>query len=237
MLAHQNPSSNPIIQNSTIGVKELTESCNSFLASFDTWIANRKASIDREWATFSLANVEFKTQKSKLESDLERKREEWQGLQSHTNQLMQTTLECKEKTKALKDQDQELQNQILALSSGNTALRREIQSRKQEKQSEQENKKKFQGPALKFFQEMFAMKVIPIEESLVRFVFTCIDEQAYDRPFQFEIYIRDSGFTVKRCEPRLAQLDTLVNQLNESKDLYEFLKQIRKAFVVHCKTE
>ncbi|KAJ3333368.1 kinetochore-associated Ndc80 complex subunit spc25 [Kappamyces sp. JEL0680] len=126
---------------------------------------------------------------------------------------MQTTLECKEKTKALKDQDQELQNQILALSSGNTALRREIQSRKQ--------------------------------ESLVRFVFTCIDEQAYDRPFQFEIYIRDSGFTgrplfltlVKRCEPRLAQLDTLVNQLNESKDLYEFLKQIRKAFVVHCKTE
>jgi hypothetical protein len=41
---------------------------------------------------------------------------------------------------------------------------------------------------------------------------------------------------VIHCMPYVDKMNDLVGKLNENKDLYQFLKESRKAFVLYCKT-
>lgn len=86
------------------------------------------------------------------------------------------------------------------------------------------------------------MQVYPIKDGLVKFVFTHVNDKNWDEEFGFDLYVNDSDYKgilawylVESCWPFLPNLDRYVTWLNETKDLYDFLKQMRQAFQLQAK--
>ncbi|KAI8992124.1 chromosome segregation protein Spc25-domain-containing protein [Mycotypha africana] len=72
--------------------------------------------------------------------------------------------------------------------------------------------------------------IIPSPTSL-RFLFKYIDITDPERVYSLQVGIGNTNiYTVSDCEPQIPNLDFLLSQLNEDRDLFKFLKLVRKAF-------
>jgi len=63
------------------------------------------------------------------------------------------------------------------------------------------------------------------------FTFKYIDPEDWDRPFTILIDVSTNRYRVKRCEPMVAQLASLIDELNEDNNFFAFLRKMRDCFV------
>ncbi|EPY53611.1 kinetochore protein Spc25 [Schizosaccharomyces cryophilus OY26] len=85
-------------------------------------------------------------------------------------------------------------------------------------------------PELQFWQDYLGLRMEGVHEEVIRFVFTNIDEKDWNKPFSFQINLAQIDYKVTHCRPPVPNLDDLVNKLNQSRDFYQFLRDIRKSF-------
>jgi kinetochore protein Spc25, fungi type len=102
------------------------------------------------------------------------------------------------------------------------------------------------GPELTFWEEHLAMKLEGVREDVLRIVFTHIYESDWTQECLFIVDLSERdyrGFSISfpadaddvvvECKPTLEDLPSLVRQLNETRDFFQFLKWMRHAFKKH----
>ncbi|EMR09120.1 hypothetical protein PNEG_02463 [Pneumocystis murina B123] len=85
-------------------------------------------------------------------------------------------------------------------------------------------------PELRFWEEHLAMKIKGVKDDFLKIIFTHIDENDWMKEFYFIINLSKREYEVTECSPALATVHEIVSKLNSSRDFFEFLKNMRKAF-------
>ncbi|QSL66040.1 hypothetical protein MERGE_003177 [Pneumocystis wakefieldiae] len=85
-------------------------------------------------------------------------------------------------------------------------------------------------PELRFWEEHLAMKIKGVKDDFLKIIFTHIDENDWLKEFYFIINLSKREYEVTECSPSLAMVHEIVSKLNNSRDFFEFLKDMRKAF-------
>ncbi|KAJ2356906.1 kinetochore-associated Ndc80 complex subunit spc25, partial [Coemansia sp. RSA 2618] len=88
-------------------------------------------------------------------------------------------------------------------------------------------------PELAFFENQMGISIVGGQKDMLTFVFTYISLSEPSRPFTISIDLSQREYSVTKCEPAIADLQTHVDWLNMSRDFFGFLKRIRRGFADH----
>jgi kinetochore protein Spc25, fungi type len=107
-------------------------------------------------------------------------------------------------------------------------------------------------PELAFFQKTLALDIEALRKDLMKFIFSNIDDRDWSKEFYLVIDVSSENYKGNQpgclvypwlfsciaieCVPLLDKLDCLVNELNQHRDFYLFLKLVRKEFVILVKS-
>ncbi|GAA5813402.1 hypothetical protein MFLAVUS_006880 [Mucor flavus] len=70
------------------------------------------------------------------------------------------------------------------------------------------------------------------KENHVKFSFKSISQVDPEKVFYFVLYLSESSiFQVTECRPEIPELDSLVAEVNIDRDIYSFVKRMRRSFV------
>lgn len=61
-------------------------------------------------------------------------------------------------------------------------------------------------------------------------LFTLIDPSSPEREFRLVLDFAGGHYSVPQCDPPLAKLGTLLEQVNADRDVHLFIKKVRKEF-------
>ncbi|KAI9466472.1 kinetochore-associated Ndc80 complex subunit spc25 [Coemansia sp. RSA 989] len=89
------------------------------------------------------------------------------------------------------------------------------------------------SPELAFFENQMGISIVGGERDILTFIFTYISLSEPSRPFSISMDLSQREYSVKKCSPVIADLQTHVDWLNASRDFFGFLKRIRRGFVEH----
>ncbi|ODN78739.1 hypothetical protein L202_04302 [Cryptococcus amylolentus CBS 6039] len=113
------------------------------------------------------------------------------------------------------------------------ALRTEVRSEETEKERQKKmlnDMRNRDTVELKQMEEALGWKVEGIKADQLLMRFYLIDPDDPAREFSFIVDVAKQDYTVPNCDPPIPTLPQLVRQLNEDRDLFSFIKKVRKAF-------
>jgi len=93
-------------------------------------------------------------------------------------------------------------------------------------------------PELEFWQDYLCLRIEGAGmEDRLKFVFTHVDAQDWEKEGWFELGMGKREYEVTHCRPKLDKeaVESVVDKLNESRELGPFLKGMRELFVASTK--
>ncbi|KAI9272096.1 chromosome segregation protein Spc25-domain-containing protein [Helicostylum pulchrum] len=70
------------------------------------------------------------------------------------------------------------------------------------------------------------------KENHVKFSFKSISQVDTEKVFYFVLYLSESNiFRVTECQPEIPEMDSLLAEVNIDRDIYSFVKRVRRSFV------
>jgi len=93
---------------------------------------------------------------------------------------------------------------------------------------------RFNGPELDFWETYLGMRIEGAGQAdRLKFVFCCVDEREWEREAWFELDTEKREYRVTYCRPKVeeGEVESVVDRLNETRDLGQFLKGMREVFV------
>ncbi|KAG0212264.1 kinetochore-associated Ndc80 complex subunit spc25 [Mortierella sp. GBA30] len=90
-------------------------------------------------------------------------------------------------------------------------------------------------PEVSSYESILAMRIVGVQEDQIGFVFTRINELDWEQEYSVTVDVSQYDYSVSECSPSLPELPSLVRYLNDTRDLYGFLKRVRKGFKDLCK--
>ncbi|GAA5960970.1 hypothetical protein JCM21900_001931 [Sporobolomyces salmonicolor] len=116
--------------------------------------------------------------------------------------------------------------------------RRDLKSKQREAFNTQLQRNK---PELDFFEQKLGLKIRGKGHDIVQFKFTHLDRTSYSRAFSFDLDASQSLYSISALSPTAylppSVLSPLLEQLNTSRDLYAFIRAMRRAFWVEVEVE
>ncbi|WWC71566.1 uncharacterized protein I206_105524 [Kwoniella pini CBS 10737] len=126
----------------------------------------------------------------------------------------------------VKDQSSSLENEINHLRKSNTSEKTE----KDRQQSRLNEMRKRDEDELIELEESIGLRVEAVKRDLLMIRFTLLDPTDPQREFSFLIDISKQDYSVPNCDPPLANLPDLLQQLNHDREFFAFIKRVRKSF-------
>ncbi len=99
---------------------------------------------------------------------------------------------------------------------------------------ELEAQSRLNTPELDFWETNLGLRIEGAgHEDRLQFVFTNLDERDWEREAWFELNTEKRDYAVASCRPKLdeGEVESIVERLNESRDLGAFMKAMREAFL------
>ena len=140
----------------------------------------------------------------------------------------------------LHEQSSDLPKRLHEIREREDQIRAEVQRLEAEVEAsvdknEQDNSDLTQGVIA--FKNRLGLDFQRIGENQLRLNMTNIDRKNPDRVFSFAVHIDPNDmYQVISCEPPLANIEELVNQVNQTNDFSKFVRQTRKAFCALAST-
>ncbi|KAJ1817360.1 kinetochore-associated Ndc80 complex subunit spc25 [Coemansia sp. RSA 2599] len=132
------------------------------------------------------------------------------------------------KQRDVKDEVNQLSSQLARLETELAKRRRAID----EKHEVLETQRAKNQPELEFFQNRMGLAIDKGDDKdSLTFIFTLISLSEPTRPFTITVDMSQRDYRVAKCNPEIKDLGKCVETLNASRDFFDFLKRIRKAFV------
>ncbi|KAJ2081932.1 kinetochore-associated Ndc80 complex subunit spc25 [Coemansia sp. RSA 988] len=88
-------------------------------------------------------------------------------------------------------------------------------------------------PEIEFFKNQMGISISSEHKDMLTFVFTQISLSDPSRPFSISVDLSQREYSITKCTPALANIQSHVDWLNMSRDFFGFLKRIRRGFAEH----
>ncbi|KAL2912930.1 kinetochore-associated Ndc80 complex subunit spc25 [Polyrhizophydium stewartii] len=217
-------------------MKDLKPACLALMQRMDAWVLAKKKDL-YEARTLYIKDVkELAARREELlkqlesvrnaETELSQTRERQDREQEEMEAVISELAQTKSARKAELDK---LLSRIDSLSLEIAAKRRALE----EKRREREIATQSLLPDLQVYQHLLAFDIVNQKPNLHRFVFTNIDQSSPRTEHWFELDSTNRAFRLTACKPSIPKADVMVEWLNSSRDLYSFIKAMRRAFVEH----
>ncbi|KAJ3125401.1 kinetochore-associated Ndc80 complex subunit spc25 [Nowakowskiella sp. JEL0407] len=213
---------------------ELKTSCAAFLEEFSSWVQLNKEEVMNSQKSF---HEQCDSQKVKMK-DLQQKLSELQSQETSVSKaLAMEKQEENSKQKEISDlKKRQIDTEITRrnLESERLELTAKLKRKTDElnrlrKYREEESRKGL--PEYEAYKKWLALEIIPIEENIIRFIWTHIDQTNVDLPFTIKLDISNSElYQVMECEPELPNMGELLEFLNQTRKFYTFLILVRQSF-------
>ncbi|GJJ13816.1 hypothetical protein Clacol_008073 [Clathrus columnatus] len=182
--------------------------------------ASRVQKDNERKKALELEIAECKEKEVKLLNDLEKEQTERKDSESSVNTLKRQLALIKEKCGKVDLEIEQVKASVAALRK-----ERKKESTILEKQASH------QKPELKALENALHMTVEGVQKDILLVRFTHLDPSDEERDFSIVIDISTPMYKVPTCSPVIASLPLLVDELNETREFFKFIKKVRKAFV------
>jgi predicted nuclease with TOPRIM domain len=135
----------------------------------------------------------------------------------------------------LKIRERQLTEERKALEAQVSELREKVYSRREELSKLKQNREK-QGemdlPETIIYEQLLGFKIEGLKDDVLKLVFNNIDPRDTKKQYSLLLNVSQHLYSIDCVEPPLPQkqVDSLLSQFNENRDLPQFLKSIRQAF-------
>ncbi|TPX72747.1 hypothetical protein SpCBS45565_g00349 [Spizellomyces sp. 'palustris'] len=235
-------------------LSELTTRCASFLRRFDAWVLAKKKEMSEEKSAHVKTIDELKEKESQTKTQIEVYKGKESDLQRAYEKERQEAEEMEAEVTELRIQKDERDATRDELMDRVQAMRNDIRRRREELNKKREarlNQHKRIQPELECFMNKLAMDVrglqsmepyfsvfvacwntyaVPVVADMLKFVFTHVHPQDWEKEYTFSIDVRRNDYQVVECNPAVTNLNELVEWLNKTRDFYTFLKMMRRSF-------
>ncbi|KAL1928871.1 hypothetical protein VTP01DRAFT_2657 [Rhizomucor pusillus] len=177
---------------------------------------------------------EHAQKKEQLQRDIATCKERIKNLEQ---KLPSVKREAESIEQGLKDLHEERQRVVLRkqqLQNMRDDMQRQLIAAKnaKEKQGKSANtEKEINKAELKATVQSSGLSIKPLDIDLNRFTFKFIDPKDWDKKFYFDLRLgKDKYYSVVDCQPPVPNLEQVVEELNQERNIYKFIKQIRVLF-------
>ena len=238
------------------GFEELRERMAQFTARFDDFIERGRKRVLEERNQFRLNVAEIQGQSrtvrnrsrwynsnTSIESQRTRRREidiiEDQSA-AHQNSLVKESQEQEEMHEAIADLKARKEDHLAHRDELSTAIAEVQKAIHVRKQAQQQHKRaldsqaRHNGPELDFWETTLCLRIegTGVDDQL-RFLYSHVDEQDWEKECWFQVDMGGREYEIIGTEPQLEReaLQTVLDRLNETRELATFLKGMRSLFV------
>ncbi|KAI8807811.1 chromosome segregation protein Spc25-domain-containing protein [Cladochytrium replicatum] len=205
-----------------------------FLKSFDVWLFKQKQAIVENRSSHSRTMTELRGSISHMQKELdtlkmceteqmrsreqERKQRSALELDIEATRQRQTELES-----YLRDMDEE----VSRTRAANQSIKQNLLRRRQESAEAE----KTSIPELRAYETWLSYQITSLREDIVYFTWTHINPKRPDYVYTIALDVSlPRTYKVHECIPQLEGIQPLMDFLNETRDLFRFLKHVRRAF-------
>ncbi|KAF9959500.1 kinetochore-associated Ndc80 complex subunit spc25 [Mortierella alpina] len=210
----------------------------AFTNEFNSYTQKTKAKITESSEQWDRETAELQEHDRALREDLKVATLQEAALAKALNREKEEAGNMSKTIQQLSARREEMRQMQASLESQVSLLRREVKAKREAKFAqkkaldEQILKNK---PEVSCYESVLAMRIVGVQEDRIEFVFTRINEQDWDQEFAITIDVSQYDYSASECAPTLPELPSLVRYLNDTRDLYGFLKRVRKGFKDLCK--
>ncbi|KAJ3290747.1 hypothetical protein HDU76_007365, partial [Blyttiomyces sp. JEL0837] len=219
----------------------LKDDCDGFIKKFNGWLAAKKDSIKAGQSQHDQQMLKNQAKLAEMKRDIESVKSKILEINKHVENEKSQEMQAEKMVADLaeKKADKERLKSTMAaeveLLSREVAMRKEGLRRRIEQREAHASKN---YPEMIFYEQKLAFKITSLKHGILKVSFTHINEKNWDQEFGFIVDVSvDGKYEVTDCVPLLPNLSDLTVFLNETRDFYRFLKEMRKGFVEHSRRE
>ncbi|KAI7888684.1 chromosome segregation protein Spc25-domain-containing protein [Mucor mucedo] len=216
----------------------ILETCNKVQKRMRDKETMREVDLERKIQSQDKRIAQLEDKKRSLQRDFERQ-------ENTTKELEQKVSELHEKEISLRTSEIKRKNELVVKANAELEAkinekRRLLEQQRMEntarKSSAQENNEKL-STEVNACNKQLQLHISPMKENHIKFSFKCINPTDPEKTYYFVLYLEESGlYKVTECEPTLPNVESLISNLNSDRDLYSFIKLMRRDFVALDRT-
>ncbi|WWD19063.1 hypothetical protein CI109_103521 [Kwoniella shandongensis] len=205
----------------------------AFLNAIDAYTLAAKTEIAARATDHVAAVRDLRAETEEMERRIQHEREREGDMLATLESERHTLADLTSSLSHLQSNLAKTKEQSSALESELQTLRKEVKTERTEKERQGkvlDEMKGRDGWELKELEETMGWKVEGIKEDVLLMRFTLIDPSDPAREFCVLVDVSKHEYSAPNCDPPLPTLPELVRQLNSDRDLFAFIKRVRKAF-------
>ncbi|KAJ3318585.1 kinetochore-associated Ndc80 complex subunit spc25 [Boothiomyces sp. JEL0866] len=211
---------------------DLKQNYLTFQQSLEDWLNQKRQTLDGYKRNYQDKTNALKDQHQSLvlfQKSLEKKQAQLlMEIQQYNTKKDDLSLDLQEIT--IKEEQQF--NQLQEINRTVSNLQLEINQKIKEQQKIETMQKERQAiaqPTLRFYQKILSLYIEPLGDGHNKFTFKNIDKKDPQKEYYFSILTSDK-FNLVACNPPIDELDGMMKRLNETRDFYGFIKQVRRCW-------
>lgn len=209
----------------------------AFLRDFDQWIVSKKneyvQSRDHQHRAIMADEDNQEKMTRRIEATLAKAAE-----MESTYEMQKRGLDASEKwLESLKLQQMKKREQLQDLQHKTQTIAAEVQGRKtalEEKRRKRVEESQILQPELIAYEDRLKLHIGVIRADELVFKYTHINEEDLNQVHQFAVDVKEKLYRVYDCHPPVPDLEANVKLLNESRDIFDFMKRMRRSFIEYA---
>ncbi|KAL7623892.1 kinetochore-associated Ndc80 complex subunit spc25 [Parahypoxylon ruwenzoriense] len=224
------------------GFDELRDRMAKFTAKFDAFIEQGRKRVLEERNQFRMNVAELQEDQRMKKKDMEILQHKTTTHQQMISKEAAETREMQASIASLTQQRDRNKAQRDSLKQQIADTQKDIEARLAAQRAHAayvESQSRFNVPELDFWMQNLCLKIEGAGQTdRLKFIYTHIDDKAWDREAWFELSMTSRDYDVRHCRPKLERekINRVLERVNESRDLTMLLKGMRELFVEAMKS-
>ncbi|ORY87852.1 chromosome segregation protein Spc25-domain-containing protein [Protomyces lactucae-debilis] len=216
----------------------LKDRMDAFTVEFDKFFIAGREQLRKEKNDFAAGMAEDSSQQKALIQAIEKTKidqhellEVMQNERAEVQEVRASISEYSKKQESLSGHKELLEGQISEVEEILAKKRAAMHIKRQELASQHAKNR----PELQAWESQLGLRIETAGTDLLRFTFTRVDEKDPDRPCRMIVDVSGPDYDVTECSPSLPAMESMLTELNSSRDFSAFLKVTRQAFKSACR--
>ncbi|KAI8804835.1 chromosome segregation protein Spc25-domain-containing protein [Cladochytrium replicatum] len=222
------------ITSTTVPFEDIRAVLPPFLKSFDVWLFKQKQAIVEKRSSHGRRMSELRESISQMQKELDiLKMGETEFMRSREQERKQrSALELdieatKQRQSELDSYLRDLEDEVARTRAANQTIKQSLLRRRQESAEAE----KTSIPELRAYETWLSFQLSSLKEDIVFFTWTHINPERPGDAYSIALDVSlPRTYKVHECIPPLEGIQQLTEFLNETRDLFRFLKHVRRAF-------
>ncbi|CUM68505.1 uncharacterized protein PRCAT00006231001 [Priceomyces carsonii] len=214
---------------------DLQEQMQDFSSRVEQYLSQKRGSLIEHKQNHYIKLNELRSQEQKLQAEINENKTKEENLKLTIKQSLESLQLQQIKVDELKHKQSELLDHKNHLDKDIEQLRKEMLEIESDLAKSEDNlarQLKRDYPELVKFEVYLGLRIEVIDIDIIKFVFTNIDSNDFERQFWFELHIKEDTFQIKNPNPSLQPetVSSLESEFKKHKEFVKFLKSVRNKF-------